>query len=73
MCIYFAACCKLAIDRLVYTSTFNVIFGGQVIENGDESMPYLPLDKVIVILIFINVLILFSSSSANFRLGQVMS
>ena len=31
---------------MVYTSTYNVIFGGQVIENGDESLEYLPLDKV---------------------------
>jgi len=39
------ACCSQNIDRLVYTSTFNVIFGGQTIENGDESLPYLPLEK----------------------------
>lgn len=39
------ACCAHSIDRLVYTSTFNVIFGGQTIENGDESLPYLPLEK----------------------------
>ena len=40
------ACCKLNITKIVYTSTYNVIFGGQVIENGDESLPYLPLEKV---------------------------
>ena len=40
------ACCRLNIHRLVYTSTYNVVFGGQVIENGDESLPYLPLEKV---------------------------
>ena len=33
-------------NRLVYTSTYNVVFGGQEIKNGDESLPYLPLDKV---------------------------
>uniref|UniRef100_W5M277 Short chain dehydrogenase/reductase family 42E, member 1 n=1 Tax=Lepisosteus oculatus TaxID=7918 RepID=W5M277_LEPOC len=37
------ACVGNAVPRLVYTSTFNVVFGGQVIENGDESLPYLPL------------------------------
>lgn len=37
------ACFRRGVPRLVYTSTFNVIFGGQVIRNGDESLPYLPL------------------------------
>lgn len=37
------ACVDLGVPRLVYTSTFNVVFGGQVIENGDECLPYLPL------------------------------
>ena len=32
--------------HLVYTSTYNVVFGGQVIRNGNESLPYLPLYKV---------------------------
>ncbi|KAM6430407.1 short-chain dehydrogenase/reductase family 42E member 1 isoform 1-T2 [Liasis olivaceus] len=36
-------CRKVGISKLVYTSTYNVVFGGQVIENGDESWPYLPL------------------------------
>ncbi|XP_064617969.1 short-chain dehydrogenase/reductase family 42E member 1-like [Liolophura sinensis] len=39
------ACCKRGVSRLVYTSTYNVVFGGQVIINGDESLPYLPLDQ----------------------------
>ncbi|XP_064168906.1 short-chain dehydrogenase/reductase family 42E member 1 [Anguilla rostrata] len=39
-----AACVANGVPRLVYTSTFNVVFGGQVIKNGDESLPYLPLD-----------------------------
>ncbi|XP_070580013.1 short-chain dehydrogenase/reductase family 42E member 1-like [Ptychodera flava] len=39
------ACCELGISRLVYTSTLNVIFGGQDIRNGDETLPILPLDK----------------------------
>lgn len=37
------ACIVHGVSRLVYTSTFNVVFGGQVIENGDENLPYLPL------------------------------
>lgn len=37
------ACIEHRVPRLVYTSTFNVVFGGQVIEDGDESLPYLPL------------------------------
>jgi nucleoside-diphosphate-sugar epimerase len=36
-------CRRRGVPRLIYTSTFNVIFGGQVIRNGDESLPYLPL------------------------------
>lgn len=39
------ACIKKNVPRLVYTSTFNVVFGGQSIKNGDESMPYLPLNR----------------------------
>lgn len=39
------ACCKYNVAHLVYTSTYNVVFGGQVIRNGDESLPYLPLEK----------------------------
>lgn len=37
------ACLRNGIPRLLYTSTYNVVFGGQVIKNGDESLPYLPL------------------------------
>lgn len=37
------ACVQCSVPRLVYTSTFNVVFGGQVIEGGDETLPYLPL------------------------------
>ena len=42
----FVACCKYSVAQLVYTSTYNVVFGGQIIRNGDESLPYLPLEKV---------------------------
>ncbi|XP_030060378.1 short-chain dehydrogenase/reductase family 42E member 1 isoform X2 [Microcaecilia unicolor] len=37
------ACQRQGVPRLVYTSTYNVVFGGQTIKNGDESLPYLPL------------------------------
>ncbi|XP_037103461.1 short-chain dehydrogenase/reductase family 42E member 1 [Syngnathus acus] len=37
------ACIQCGVPRLVYTSTFNVVFGGQEIRNGDENLPYLPL------------------------------
>lgn len=37
------ACVEQGVSRLVYTSTFNVVFGGQEIKNGDEDLPYLPL------------------------------
>lgn len=39
------ACLSQGVPRLVYTSTFNVVFGGQTIQNGDESMEYLPLHR----------------------------
>ncbi|KAK3593618.1 hypothetical protein CHS0354_025510 [Potamilus streckersoni] len=39
------ACIKHNVTRLVYTSTYNVIFGGQTIESGEETLAYLPLDK----------------------------
>lgn len=42
-----AACVRCGCTRLVYTSTYNVVFGGQEIRNADESIPYLPLDKVV--------------------------
>ena len=30
----------------LYTSTYNVIFSEQGIKDGDDSLPYLPLDQV---------------------------
>ncbi len=35
-----AACGRLGIGKLVYTSTPSVIYGGGDIEGGDESLPY---------------------------------
>uniref|UniRef100_A0A672Q7L1 Short chain dehydrogenase/reductase family 42E, member 1 n=1 Tax=Sinocyclocheilus grahami TaxID=75366 RepID=A0A672Q7L1_SINGR len=37
------ACVAHRVPRLVYASTYNVVFGGQEIKDGDESLPYLPL------------------------------
>lgn len=42
----FLACLAHDIRRLVYTSSNNVVFGGEEISNGDETLPYLPLNKV---------------------------
>ncbi|XP_048760577.2 short-chain dehydrogenase/reductase family 42E member 1-like [Ostrea edulis] len=39
------ACLQHGIRRLVYTSSNNVVFGGQEIRNGNESLPYPPLGK----------------------------
>ncbi|GFR84328.1 short-chain dehydrogenase/reductase family 42E member 1-like [Elysia marginata] len=36
-----SACLRHDVERLVYTSTYNVVFGGQEIRNGDETLPYL--------------------------------
>eukprot|EP00798_Chlamydomonas_sp_ICE-L_P005146 gene5146-34956_t len=40
-----SACLEAGVYRLVYTSTYNVVFCGQTIVNGDESHPYVDLDK----------------------------
>lgn len=39
------ACLENGVTRLVYTSTYNVVYGGLQIVNGDESLPYLADDK----------------------------
>ncbi|XP_074866922.1 LOW QUALITY PROTEIN: putative short-chain dehydrogenase/reductase family 42E member 2 [Carettochelys insculpta] len=39
-------CKQQNIPRLIYTSTVNVVFGGNLIEDGDEeTVPYFPLEK----------------------------
>ncbi|XP_039349427.1 putative short-chain dehydrogenase/reductase family 42E member 2 isoform X4 [Mauremys reevesii] len=39
-------CKQQNIPRLIYTSTVNVVFGGNPIEDGDEeTVPYFPLEK----------------------------
>jgi nucleoside-diphosphate-sugar epimerase len=42
-CNVIKACRKAGVQSLVYTSTFNVVFGGKEIVDGDESLPYFPL------------------------------
>ncbi|XP_050229446.1 uncharacterized protein LOC126678592 [Mercurialis annua] len=43
-CHVLEACLDLGIKRLVYASTYNVVFGGKEIVNGNESLPYFPID-----------------------------
>ena len=39
------ACARNQVRALVYTSTYNVIFGGKCILGGDEKLPYFPLHR----------------------------
>lgn len=43
-CNVLEAVFKYEITRLVYVSTYNVVFGGKEILNGNEGLPYFPLD-----------------------------
>ncbi|KAL5557670.1 hypothetical protein UlMin_033881 [Ulmus minor] len=43
-CHVLDACLHFGIQRLVYVSTYNVVFGGKEIVNGNETLPYFPLD-----------------------------
>ncbi|CDP07258.1 unnamed protein product [Coffea canephora] len=43
-CHVLDACLHQGIARLVYVSTYNVVFGGQEIVNGNETLPYFPMD-----------------------------
>lgn len=40
-----AACKKSNVSVLLYTSTYNVVFGGKEIVKGDESTTYFPVEK----------------------------
>ncbi|WOL12366.1 hypothetical protein Cni_G21132 [Canna indica] len=44
-CNILDACHEFGIKRLVYVSTYNVVFGGKEIVNGNESLPYFPIDE----------------------------
>ncbi|KAL3514894.1 hypothetical protein ACH5RR_027611 [Cinchona calisaya] len=39
------ACLNHGVGRLVYVSTYNVVFGGKEIVNGNETLPYFPMDE----------------------------
>ena len=43
--LLFTACIATDTSHLVYTSTYNVVFGGQEIRNGGPSLPYLRPDQ----------------------------
>ncbi|KAH6768287.1 Rossmann-fold superfamily protein [Perilla frutescens var. frutescens] len=43
-CHVLDACLEHGVSRLVYVSTYNVVFGGQEIINGNEALPYFPID-----------------------------
>jgi nucleoside-diphosphate-sugar epimerase len=38
-------CQRFNTQGFIYTSTYNVIFGGREIVNGDEAIPYFPLES----------------------------
>ncbi|KAL1535188.1 short-chain dehydrogenase/reductase family 42E member 1-like [Salvia divinorum] len=42
-CHVLDACLEHGVSRLVYVSTYNVVFGGQEILNGNEALPYFPI------------------------------
>ncbi|KAK9129178.1 hypothetical protein Sjap_009665 [Stephania japonica] len=43
-CHVLDACVMFGIKRLIYVSTYNVVFGGKEIVNGNEALPYFPID-----------------------------
>ncbi|KAG6783547.1 hypothetical protein POTOM_009201 [Populus tomentosa] len=43
-CLVLEACLEFEIRRLVYVSTYGVVFGGNEIVNGNESLPFFPVD-----------------------------
>lgn len=43
-CNVLDACHEHGVRRLVYVSTYNVVFGGKPIVNGDETLPYFPIE-----------------------------
>ncbi|XP_071700848.1 uncharacterized protein [Rutidosis leptorrhynchoides] len=44
-CNVLEACHEHGVKRLVYASTSNVVFSGNEIVNGNEKLPYVPLDN----------------------------
>ncbi|CAL5331967.1 unnamed protein product [Camellia sinensis] len=46
-CHVLEACVVHGVKRLVYVSTYNVVFGGKEIINGNETLPYFPLNDYV--------------------------
>lgn len=44
-CNILDSCVKCGVERLVFTSSYNVVFGGQRIVDGDERMGYFSIEK----------------------------
>lgn len=44
-CNVLDACLEFGVKRLIYVSTYNVVFGGREIVNGNEALPYFPIDE----------------------------
>ncbi|CAN6253529.1 unnamed protein product [Urochloa humidicola] len=44
-CNVLDACHEHGVRRLVYVSTYNVVFGGEPIVNGNEALPYFPVEN----------------------------
>ncbi|KAG8059643.1 hypothetical protein GUJ93_ZPchr0002g23146 [Zizania palustris] len=43
-CNVLDTCHENGVRRLVYVSTYNVVFGGKPIVNGNEALPYFPIE-----------------------------
>ncbi|KAF6174148.1 hypothetical protein GIB67_033680 [Kingdonia uniflora] len=43
-CHVIDACLEYGVNRLVYVSTYNVVYGGKEIVNGNEDLPCFPMD-----------------------------
>ncbi|XP_077215673.1 NAD(P)-binding Rossmann-fold superfamily protein [Tasmannia lanceolata] len=44
-CNILDTCLEFGVRRLVYVSTYNVVFGGKEIVSGNEALPYFPIDN----------------------------
>ena len=38
------SCLRAGVERLVFKSSYNVVFGGKPINNGNETMDYFPME-----------------------------
>lgn len=43
-CHVLDVCADTGVGRLIYVSTYNVVYGGKEIVNGNERLPYFPID-----------------------------